>query len=418
MTSRFLSPLNAVGGPRTSHPDLLFSNFNQDNTCISTGHRKGYTITNCDPFGKVYARNDGATSIVEMLFCTSLVALVGTGDKPNSSTRRLQIVNTKRQSTICELTFPTSILAVKMNRKRLVVVLEEQIYVYDISNMKLLHTIETSPNPGAICTLSPSSENSYLAYPSPLPTPSPLSSPSSSSFFPNWRSHKSPISALRISPSGLLLATSSDKGTVIRVFGIPNGEKVAQFRRGSYPARIYDLSFNAVGTLLAVTSDTETVHIFKIGGQKGGNKRGSWTARKKNRDDEDGEEWRSGSEGSGGGYEAFIEGKKNEGMSGSLRRKSLNLGRNLAGSVGGYLPNTLTEIWEPQRDFAFLKLPSSGVRSVVAISNTTPQIMVVTSEGVFYSFNIDLENGGECVLQKSYSLMEGLDDADGNGIGS
>ena len=53
----------------------------------------------------------------------------------------------QRQSTICELTFPTSILAVKLNRRRLVVVLEEQIYIYDISNMKLLHTIETSPNP-------------------------------------------------------------------------------------------------------------------------------------------------------------------------------------------------------------------------------------------------------------------------------
>ncbi len=34
-----------------------------------------------------------------------------------------------------------------MNRKRLVVILEDQIYLYDISNMKLLYTIETSPNP-------------------------------------------------------------------------------------------------------------------------------------------------------------------------------------------------------------------------------------------------------------------------------
>jgi autophagy-related protein 18 len=42
-------------------------------------------------------------------------------------------------------------LAVKLNRKRLIVVLEEQIYVYDISNMKLLHTIETSPNPNGNC---------------------------------------------------------------------------------------------------------------------------------------------------------------------------------------------------------------------------------------------------------------------------
>lgn len=37
-----------------------------------------------------------------------------------------------------------------MNRKRLVVVLEDQIYLYDISNMKLLYTIETSPNPNGI----------------------------------------------------------------------------------------------------------------------------------------------------------------------------------------------------------------------------------------------------------------------------
>ena len=56
------------------------------------------------------------------------------------------LVSPQRQSTICELTFPTSVLAVRLNRKRLIVVLEEQIYLYDISNMKLLYTIETSPN--------------------------------------------------------------------------------------------------------------------------------------------------------------------------------------------------------------------------------------------------------------------------------
>lgn len=57
----------------------------------------------------------------------------------------------QRQSTICELTFPTTVLAVRLNRKRLVVVLEDQIYLYDISVMKLLYTIETSPNPNGGC---------------------------------------------------------------------------------------------------------------------------------------------------------------------------------------------------------------------------------------------------------------------------
>lgn len=53
----------------------------------------------------------------------------------------------QRQSLITELTYSSAILAVKLNRKRLTVVLEDFIYLYDISNMKLLYILETSPNP-------------------------------------------------------------------------------------------------------------------------------------------------------------------------------------------------------------------------------------------------------------------------------
>jgi hypothetical protein len=42
--------------------------------------------------------------------------------------------------------------------------------------------------------------------------------------------------------------------------------------------------------------------------------------------------------------------------------------KSLTHSMGGYLPNTITEMWEPSRDFAFFRLPTSGVRSVVALS--------------------------------------------------
>jgi len=56
----------------------------------------------------------------------------------------------QRNSMICELLFSSSILAVKLNRKSLVIVLEMEIYIYDISNMWLLHVIETSPNPEGV----------------------------------------------------------------------------------------------------------------------------------------------------------------------------------------------------------------------------------------------------------------------------
>lgn len=44
--------------------------------------------------GKSNVADDG-TGIVEMLFCTSLVALVGAGEHPAFSPRQLQIINTK-----------------------------------------------------------------------------------------------------------------------------------------------------------------------------------------------------------------------------------------------------------------------------------------------------------------------------------
>ncbi|KAL7315787.1 autophagy protein [Mucor circinelloides] len=367
-------------------------NFNQDFSCVSVSTRSGYRIYNCDPFTKCYSKVDNDVGLVEMLFCTSLVALVGSSQE--SPSRNLRINNTKRESTICELSFHSPILSVKMNRKRLIVVLESQIFVYDISNMKLLHTIDTIPNPEAICALSPSSENCYLAC-QPLrasdyyTTSSSSSSSNSNSTYNGIgdieiydvnamklanivQAHKSTISCISMNSEGTLLATASEKGTVIRVFAIPSADKVYQFRRGSYSAKIYSMSFNLVSTLLCVSSDTETVHIFKLSSSNNTFDDSSFD--------------------------------KNEPSSTSMQRRSSfqHIGR----SMGSFLPDRLTDMWEPSRHFASLKLPNVGVRSLVALSSTTPQVLVVTSEGYFYQYNIDLENGGECVLLKRNSLHE------------
>ncbi|KAG0164058.1 autophagy protein [Apophysomyces sp. BC1034] len=208
------------------------------------------------------------------------------------------------------------------------------------------------------------------------------------------QAHKSPLSCITMNSEGTLLATASEKGTVIRVFSIPDGNKIYQFRRGSYPAKIYSMSFNLVSSLLCVSSDTETVHIFKLA--NGDPKQDTYDA--------------FGDKGQNG-----AEARARSGSVGQmLRRSSLHFGRNIAGSVGSYLPEMITEMWEPSRNFASLKLPSAGVRSLVALSSTTPQVMVLTSEGYFYQYNIDLENGGECVLLKQNSLME-ADEGDFDG---
>ncbi|KAJ7746646.1 WD40 repeat-like protein [Mycena metata] len=460
---------------------LLFANFNQDYSCVSVGTRKGYSITNCDPFGRVYTMNDGARGIVEMLFCTSLIALVGAPSSPSTSgsnsssspggsasasPRKLQITNTKRQSTICELLFPSSILRVLLNRKTLVIVLETEIYVYDISNMRLLHVVETVPNPEAICALSPSADAPYLAYPAPLPSPglglsassaanstgsaaASSNATASSSTSPAGdlllfstralapanvvRAHRSPLAIVQMSSDGGVLATASVKGTVIRLFALPSLDKLHQFRRGATQTRIYSLAFNQAGTLLAAGSERGTVHLWKIAGEKGRgdkDKNGSsppssyHSGAHSPSESVDGHDGASG----GGGYEAFVAGRngKDGTVGTAIRRRSLHLTASLTRAASAYLPATLAEMWEPARDFAWLRLPGGASgggstnalggagagerRCVVGLSSTTPHVMVISSDGYFYAYSIDLEKGGECVLVKQYSLLESGED--------
>ena len=346
------------------------------------------------------------------------------------------------------------------------VILEDQIYLYDISNMKLLYTIETSPNPTgtcrpslisfqclltplAICALSPSSENCYLAYPLPQKAaPSSFAPPSHAPpgtthvaptsgdvlLFDTLKleainvveAHRSPLSFITVNDAGTLLATASDKGTIIRVFSVPSARKLYQFRRGSMPSRIYSMSFNATSSLLCVSSATETVHIFKLGAppqSRNGDESSTLSTSPSQRE-------RSISPG-GSDYQLDLthsasnasdslstKGRKHNGsLLGMIRRTSQNVSTSFAASMGAYLPSAVSEMWEPARDFAWLKIPkappaaqggvlvsSAPLRSVVAMSSNSPQVMVVTNEGHFYVFGIDLEKGGEGKLVKVYEV--------------
>lgn len=145
--------------------------FNQDYTCLAIGFKDSYKIYNCDPFGECFNKNDeNGSKLIEMLFSTSLIAVVGLKTVTNSN-KKLKIINTKRKTIICEITFPSKILNIKLNRKRLIVLLNSQIYIYDISCMKLLHTIELSNTGATIQNGEPmialsSNDSSILAFPS------------------------------------------------------------------------------------------------------------------------------------------------------------------------------------------------------------------------------------------------------------
>ena len=79
--------------------------------------------------------------------------------------------------------------------------------------------------------------------------------------------HESSLAALAFNPAGDKLATASERGTVIRVFSTQDGmegRKLAEFRRGvKRCALVHSLSFSQDSKFLVLSSNTETVHVFR-----------------------------------------------------------------------------------------------------------------------------------------------------------
>lgn len=228
--------------------------------------------------------------------------------------------------------------------------------------------------------------------------------------------HQAPLSCIAMNAEGTLLATASEKGTVIRVFALPSAQKLYQFRRGSMPARIHCMSFNATSTLLCVSSATETVHIFRLSPQAAlPDPDGITSPRSTSLYNRDNRSASPGGDSDPSSSANTLDASnadarlalRNPGFMSMVRRTSQNVSTSLVSRAAGYLPSAVTEIWEPARDFAWVKIPKARngnpVKSVVAMASGAPEVMVATSEGDFLVYNIDLEKGGEGTLVRQHS---------------
>ena len=192
------------------------------------------------------------------------------------------------------------------------------------------------------------------------------------------QAHKTPIACLSLNANGTMLATASDKGTVVRVFSVPDAKKLWQFRRGSSNARIWSINFNLSSSLLSVSSDSSTIHIYKLAMPRNhGSGSGSGSAETSLASQ------LPGTPGMGTGEETpseasatspppnFLAAQSGASATSSLKRRSYHIGKSFVGGVGGYLPRSVSEMWEPQRDFAHIKLKgtASQARTVVAMSS-------------------------------------------------
>ncbi|ESR49212.1 Autophagy-related protein 18c [Citrus sinensis] len=264
------SALASFGHPQTGFSDvdeieLISVSWNQDYGCFAAGTSCGFRIYNCEPFKETFRRDlkSGGFRIVEMLFRCNILALVGAGDNSQYPPTKVIIWDDHQSRCIGEFAFRSDVRSVKLSRERIVVVLEHKIYVYSFVDLKLLHQIETLANLRGLCCLSHNSSTSVLACPG-LQRGQVRIEHFGLNMIKLINAHDSHIACFTLTLDGLLLATASTRGTLIRIFNTVDGTRLQEVRRGVDRAEIYSIALSPNVQWLAVASDKGTVHIFSL----------------------------------------------------------------------------------------------------------------------------------------------------------
>ncbi|CAG8285128.1 unnamed protein product [Penicillium nalgiovense] len=260
-------------------PYSLSATFNHDNSCFSVGLDTGFCVYNANPCElKVLRDFNAGIGVAEMLGQSNYLAIVGGGKNPKFPQNKLVIWDDAKQKAAITLEFRTSVLGVRLSKSKIVTVLLNSVHVFAFSNPpQKLSVFETSDNPLGLACL----DNRVLAFPGRSPGQVQMIELETGniSIIP---AHSTPLRAMALSPDGNLLATASEavstltlqssmsrlltsiQGTLVRIFATGNCTKLAELRRGVDHAVIFSISFSPSNTLLAVTSDKSTLHIFDI----------------------------------------------------------------------------------------------------------------------------------------------------------
>lgn len=216
-----------------------------------------------------------------MLGQSNYLAIVGGGKNPKFPQNKLIIWDDVKQKAAITLEFRTSVLGVRLSKSKIVAVLLNSVHVFAFPTpnnpLKKLSVFETFDNSSGMACL----DNKLLAFPGRTPGQVQMVELETGniSIIP---AHGTPLRAMALSPDGKLLATASEsvrshtlgsntgrslistQGTLVRVFATGNCTKMAELRRGVDHAIIFSIAFSPSNTMLAVTSDKSTLHVFDI----------------------------------------------------------------------------------------------------------------------------------------------------------
>lgn len=194
---------------------------------------------------------------------TNVVILVPSNGEGQTPSSMIQFWNDIRATEIKTINVGRPVLNLVSSRELAVPITNNSLHIYNISTFQFYGTIETYANPHGAGDIAWPLRKRIVACPGDIVGQLRIY------YIDQDKSvlvaaHTRPITCIKISDSGALVATASEKGTVIRLFETETGKLHHEFRRGVDQADIHSLAFHPSGKYLLVSSSKGTVHVYAL----------------------------------------------------------------------------------------------------------------------------------------------------------
>lgn len=199
--------------------------------------------------------------LISTLGNSNIVAVTAESD----SSPNIYIYDYKEKKKLTQYNLNDTIYGIRLRPDLIAVATAKKIEIRTLSSSTPVCSFDTAFNRDGIFDIPSTFSSSLIAFPAPDIGVITIANYLDNSF---KRIHvhvfKTPISFIKFSDNGRLLAVAGDDGKNIIVYSVPSMKQVAVLKRGVTASTLLSMSFEPHGTQLAVTSSGGTCHVFYI----------------------------------------------------------------------------------------------------------------------------------------------------------
>ena len=244
---------------------VLSVNITRDSKILCAALSDGFAVYSISPFEEKFRLNENRQlSHAVTLADSSRVVYCGIEGQRNFTNKSACVFDCSIRRPLTQIDCPEPIQGLYILPKMFALSLKNEVRIYSFEPSGLYTQLRCASNDHAPCDFIECGDIYLVAMCGRQPgTLRIVSVEASGSIDISVSAHNHPISNIKFNKDGTFVATSSEHGTLIRVFNSQTGDKVNEFRRGSFSASIQCIAFSDLN-LIAITSSKNTLHVFKI----------------------------------------------------------------------------------------------------------------------------------------------------------